>query len=108
MMENRSFDHFLGWLPGAGAGRPGSRFTDRYGVKHRTYHLDEVPRCGTPTPTTPTRAAGRARRNGKCDGWLKAGENDLLSIGYYQQADLGFLGTAAPYWTDVRPLLRAR
>ncbi len=22
MMENRSFDHFLGWLPGADGGRP--------------------------------------------------------------------------------------
>jgi phospholipase C len=37
--------------------------------------------------------------NGACDGWLRAGQNDLYAIGYYNQSDLSFLGNAAPAWT---------
>lgn len=36
---------------------------------------------------------------GKADSWLRAGEDDLLPIGYYQQSYLAFLGQAAPAWT---------
>ena len=36
---------------------------------------------------------------GRCDGWLRSGENDEFAIGYYTQADLGFYGHAVPYWT---------
>ena len=36
---------------------------------------------------------------GRCDGWLRSGENDEFAIGYYTQGDLGFYGHAAPYWT---------
>ena len=43
---------------------------------------------------------GRIEFNdGRCDGWLRAGENDSLSISYYEQADLAFLGQAALDWT---------
>jgi phospholipase C len=43
---------------------------------------------------------GRIQYNhGKCNGWLRSGENDSLSIGYYEQADLSFLGRAVPEWT---------
>jgi len=37
--------------------------------------------------------------NGACDGWLRAGRNDVYSIGYYRQQDLPFLGKAAPAFT---------
>ena len=85
MMENRSFDHFLGWLPGRRrqAGRPDATST-AYGVPHATHHLDGLrTAAGTPTPTTPTRAAGSSSTAAGCDGWLRSGENDLLPIGYY-------------------------
>src|SRR5262245_54915989 len=32
MMENRSFDHFLGWLPGADGRQMGLSYPDRAGV----------------------------------------------------------------------------
>ena len=34
MMENRSFDHYLGWLPGADGRQAGLEFTDPAGQKH--------------------------------------------------------------------------
>ena len=39
MMENRSFDHFLGWLPGADVRQEGLVYTDRAGQPHPTWHL---------------------------------------------------------------------
>ena len=39
MMENRSFDHFLGWLPGANGKQAGLSFTDSAGESHSTYRL---------------------------------------------------------------------
>lgn len=39
MMENRSFDHFLGWLPGADGRQAGLTYRDRKGVAHATYPL---------------------------------------------------------------------
>lgn len=99
MMENRSFDHFLGWMPGANGKQAGLTFLDRYGIPHGTYHLDHFASCGFNDPDH-SYEGGRIELNrGKADGWLRAGVNDLLAIGYYEQADLGFFGTAAPGWT---------
>src|SRR5436305_6910133 len=39
MMENRSFDHFLGWLPGADGKQAGLAYVDRNGVTQPTYPL---------------------------------------------------------------------
>src|SRR5512142_1654440 len=50
MMENRSFDHFLGWLPGADGRQAGFTFTDASGVAHATYHLSEFQGCGHADP----------------------------------------------------------
>src|SRR3954470_21795785 len=36
MMENRSFDHYLGWLPGADGRQVGLTFTDNQGLTHQT------------------------------------------------------------------------
>ncbi|CAN5610636.1 alkaline phosphatase family protein [soil metagenome] len=99
MMENRSFDHFLGWLPGATGKQAGLTFTDRYGLKHNSHHLTEYASCSYNDPDH-SYEGGRIELNkGRCDGWLKAGENDALAIGYYTQPDLAFLGQAAPAWT---------
>lgn len=99
MMENRSFDHFLGWLPGADGKQDGLVFTDRYGVRHRTFHQTRPSSCGFNDPDH-SYEGGRIELNGgKCDGWLKAGENDSLSISYYRKPDLAFTGSAATTWT---------
>ena len=34
MMENRSFDHYLGWLPGADGRQAGLSYTDKQGNAH--------------------------------------------------------------------------
>jgi phospholipase C len=99
MMENRSFDHFLGWLPGADGKQAGLRYVDRYRVSHPTHHLTAFASCGFQDPDH-SYEGGRIQLNdGKCNGWLRSGLNDSLSIGYYEQADLQFLGQAAPGWT---------
>jgi phospholipase C len=99
MMENRSFDHFLGWLPGADGRQAGLSFTDRYGRRHATFHQTRFASCGFHDPDHSYEGGRIELDGGRCDGWLKAGENDLLAISYYKQPDLSFLGQAAPYWT---------
>ncbi|MDL4775327.1 alkaline phosphatase family protein [Actinomadura xylanilytica] len=99
MMENRSFDHYLGWLPGADGRQEGLAFTDAQGVEHATHHLTVPHGCGFRDPDH-SYAGGRVEYNdGKCDGWLRAGDNDVFSIGYFTGADLGFHGRAARDWT---------
>ena len=39
MMENRSFDHMLGWLPGANGRQKGLSYADENGVLHDTWPL---------------------------------------------------------------------
>ncbi len=99
MMENRSFDHFLGWLPAADGRQAGLSYVDRYGASHSTYHLSSYASCGHQDPDH-SYEGGRIQLNGgKVDGWLRAGEDDLLPLGFYRQSDLAFLGQASPRWT---------
>ena len=99
MMENRSFDHFLGWLPGADGKQAGLTYFDAAGVPHSTFPLaPDFQGCGYGDPDH-SYAGGRVEYNGgACDGWLRA--NDVFSIGYYRQEDLPFLGRAVPDWTS--------
>jgi phospholipase C len=99
MMENRSFDHFLGWLPNANGRQAGLTYYDKQNRPHRTYHLTSYQNCSFADPDHSYGGARIQYDNGKCDGWLKAGTNDLFPIGYYGQSDLSFLGHAAPHWT---------
>jgi phospholipase C len=98
MMENRSFDHFLGWLPNADGRQAGLHYTDTDGVSHPTAHLTEFQGCGHPDPDHSWEGGRIELDGGACDGWLM-GANDEYSIGYYTAADLPFYGKAAPYWT---------
>ena len=99
MMENRSFDHMFGWLPGADGQQDGLSFLDKDGVLQPTTHLTEFQGCGHPDPDH-SFAGGRIQLDGgACDGWLW-GNNDEFSIGYYTASDLPFYGPAAPYWTS--------
>jgi phospholipase C len=99
MMENRSFDHYLGWVPGADGKQAGLTFRDRAGVAHKTHHLQDFQGCAHPDPDH-SFEGGRVQLNdGRCDGWLRSGENDDFAIGYYTGGDLSFYGKAVPYWT---------
>jgi phospholipase C len=99
MMENRSFDHFLGWLPGANGKQAGLTYVDRSGVARPTHHMTSFSSCGHTDPDHSYEGGRIQLNNGRVDGWLKAGEDDLLPVGYYQQPDLAFLGQAGPRWT---------
>ena len=51
MMENRSFDHLLGWLPGADGRQSGLSYSDASGVLHTTAPLaPNFQGCGHPDP----------------------------------------------------------
>jgi phospholipase C len=99
MMENRSFDHYMGWVPGADGKQDGLTFTDNAGVAHSTHHLQDTQGCGNPDPDH-SFEGGRVQFNdGRCDGFLRSGDNDEFAIGYYLPQDLAFYGKAAPQWT---------
>jgi phospholipase C len=58
-MENRSFDHFLGWLPGANGQQGGLSFTDTLGNSYSTHALaPDYQGCGQADPTTPIGVQG--------------------------------------------------
>ena len=100
MMENRSFDHFLGWLPKADGRQAGLTYVDAAGVAHSTYPLaPDFQGCGHPDPDHSYNGGRVQYNNGACDGFLRSGRNDVYAIGYYRKRDLAFLGAAAPYWT---------
>jgi len=87
MMENRSFDHLLGWLPGADGKQAGLSYVDKSGAAHSTFALaPDFQGCSYADPDHSYDGARVEWNNGACDGWLRA--NDLWSIGYYTQADL--------------------
>jgi phospholipase C len=98
-MENRSFDHLLGWLPKANGRQSGLKYRDRTGTAHPTYPLaPKFDGCGHLDPDH-THAGGLTQYNhGACDGFLRSG-SDVYAIGYYRGEDLPFLGHAAPAWT---------
>jgi phospholipase C len=100
MVSNRSFDHILGWLPGANGQQAGLIYTDRSGAAFETYPLvPDFQGCGHPDPDHSFRGGREEYNDRRCDGWLRAGANDVYAIGYYRQEDLPFLGKAAPDWT---------
>lgn len=99
MMENRSFDHLLGWLPAADGKQANLSYVDRAGVSHQTHRLQDFQGCGLIDPSHSFAGGRTAYNNGGCDGWLRVDNNDEFAIGYYGAADLPFLGLAAPEWT---------
>ena len=99
MMENRSFDHYLGWMPNADGRQAGVSYVDMAGVSHETHRLTpDWQGCGHPDPDH-SWDGGRAQMNGGAmDGFLKTG-NDEFAIGYYAEGDLGFIQDAAKAFT---------
>src|SRR5580658_5693799 len=51
MVENRSFDHILGWLPGADGRQAGLKYPDSSGALQSTYELaPDFTGCAYPDP----------------------------------------------------------
>jgi phospholipase C len=83
-MENRSFDHFLGWLLNADGKQSGLTFADSAGVSHATHSLSgDYTGCPHPDPDHSYAGARVEYDHGLMDGFLRAGSNDGYSIGYY-------------------------
>src|SRR3954464_2663402 len=99
MMENRSFDHYLGWMPNADGIQSGLSYVDKEGKTWETRRLaPDWQGCGHPDPDH-SWDGGRGQLNGgACDGFLKTG-NDVFAISYYQEHDLGFIPAAAKAFT---------
>jgi phospholipase C len=100
-MENRSFDHFLGWLPNAEGKQAELSFMDASGVAHPAHSLSgDYTGCPHPDPDHSYSGARVEYDGGKMDGFLRAGSNDVFSIGYYGERDIPFLANLARSYTS--------
>jgi phospholipase C len=101
MMENRSFDHVLGWLPGANGKQEGLRYTDTKGIEHQTWPLaPEWQGCRFNDPDHTWQGTATQYADGRCDGFLQtAPVGDRFPIGYYGQKDLPILSALATGYT---------
>jgi phospholipase C len=99
-MENRSFDHFFGWLPNADGKQAGLTFVDTGGVAHPTYSLSgDHTGCPHPDPDHSYDGGRTEYDGGKMDGFLLDKSNDIFSIGYYGENDNPFLANLARSYT---------
>jgi phospholipase C len=100
MMENRSFDHYMGWVPDAD-GIQKQAFRDGQGRVVPTRPADDLGRarfqgCGHPDPGHGW-GQGRAQLRG---GFLAPGSgNDEFALSYYKRGELGFIHEAARKYT---------
>lgn len=102
MMENRSFDHYLGWLPGADGIQAGLKYPDKNGHMQSTFPLaPEYQGCTFEDPDHSYKGGHTQYNKGKCDGFLQTVKdpNVKFPIGYYTQNDLSFFAGAAPAFT---------
>ncbi len=100
MMENRSFDHYLGWLPGADGRQAGLTYTDAAGQSFETHRLaPDWQGCAHPDPDHSWEGGRDQLDGGRMDGFLRSGENDVFSIGYYGEQDLPFIPSVAREFT---------
>ncbi len=96
MMENRSFDHLLGWMPNANGRQAGLSYKDNSGGVHATHSLaPDYTGCGHPDPDHSYGPDRIAYNGGAMDGFLRAGKNDIYSIGYYTEGDIPFYASLA-------------
>jgi len=99
-MENRSFDHFLGWLPNSDGKQAGLTYVDSAGASHTTHSLSgDYTGCPHPDPDHSYNGARVEYDHGLMDGFLRAGSNDVYSIGYYGEQDIPFYAALARNYT---------
>ena len=102
MMENRSFDHFLGWLPNADGQQAGLTYFDAAGVAHETHALAPDFTGSTHPDPDHSYEGGRVQYDGGAmDGFLRSGSNDDFAIGYYVETDRPFFNALARNYTTL-------
>ncbi len=101
MLENRSFDHLLGWVPGANGKQAGLTYPDLHGRPVPTYAMgNDFQACGDKDPSHDWRSMVTQYNGGKCDGWLKTQTTgDHFPISYYERAQVPILGALATNYT---------
>ncbi len=101
MMENRSFDHYFGWVPGADGRQAGLRFADTRAQVQTTRNLaPDYQNCALADPAH-SYEAGRTHLNGgKMDGFLLTQPaGDDFPIGYYTADSLPFYKGVVEHFT---------
>lgn len=99
-MENRSFDHMLGWVPGANGRQAGLQYPDADGAMQKTHRLTpDWQGCGMEDPPHGYDHGRLCVNGGDMDGFLvETAPGDLFPIGYYEADDVPFYkGVAAEY-----------
>jgi len=108
MMENRSFDHLLGWVPGADGRQAGLQYPDKAGNLHATWDLGhEYQPCNFLDPQHQWGAANIQLNGGKVDGFLltqvtsadQTAPSDLWPVSYYRKPAVPILGHLAEQYT---------
>ena len=101
MMENRSFDHYLGWLPNADGRQGGLSYKAFDGKTEKTHPLTpDYQGCAHPDPGHGWNSGRVQLNDGKCDGFIAKGSgNDGFAIGYYGENDLPFAPHVAKQFT---------
>jgi len=105
MMENRSFDHYFGWFPGADGRNVGLTYPDADGKQIPTHRLTpDYQGCGHPDPDHGWNGGRWQYHGGRNDRFVTGNErgtgSDEFAIGYYLEEDLGFLPAAARAYTN--------
>lgn len=106
MMENRSFDHFLGWVPGADGQQAGLSFPDKNGAQVPTFHLATDPAygfqgCGKEDPSHSYDGGHTHYNNGAMNHFLQTVSDpaDHFPVGYYSADDVPFFKGVADNFT---------
>ena len=100
MMEDRSFDHYLGWLPTADGRQDGLSYTTKDGQAIATHRLaPDFQGCAFNDPDHSWEGGRTQVNGGAMDGFLRSGDNDAFSVGYYAQEDLPFIPSVAQAFT---------
>jgi phospholipase C len=100
MMENRSFDHYLGWHPNADARNAGLSYPDASGNPVATHHLTpDFQGCAFLDPDHSWAGGRHQWDRGQLDGFVQGNDagtgSDAYAAGYYLKSDLGFIPYAA-------------
>ena len=101
MMENRSFDHYFGWLAAADGSQDETYVDGATGERVRTRHASELETaqwqgCGHPDPGHGWDSGRRQLE----DGFLATGSgNDEFALTYYEKGEIEFLHAAAAEYT---------
>jgi phospholipase C len=100
MMENRSFDHLLGWHPTADGMQAGLTYPDELGGEQPTFELaPDYQGCPHPDPDHSWEGGRVDVNDGQMNGFLLAGMNDAYAIGYYGQPTRPFFNSLALEYT---------